>query len=110
MNNLFQKVFDAREHTKIAPEFPYAYNTCIRPATEQKHHVSIGKDIHEVTIKPQDLPWHCINGWYEFYDNHPGGIPIETRVVKYCRFSNSRKAFAKTLGTNHSYINMDWLD
>lgn len=110
MSNLFQKVFDAREHTKILPEFPYAYSTCIRPATDQTHHVSIGKDVHEVKIKQQDLPWHCMDGWYEFYDNHPGGIHIETKVVKYCRFSNGKKAFEKTLGNKDSYINMNWLN
>jgi hypothetical protein len=109
MSNSLEKALDAREHTKIDPKFPYAYYTCVRPATDQKHHVSIGKDVHEVTIKYQDLPWHCMKGWYEFYDNHPGGVPIETKVVKYCRFSNEIKAVEKAIGVG-KVIMTDWLN
>lgn len=111
MSNPLEKALDAREHAKIAPKFPYAYYTCVRPATDQKHHVSIGKDIHEVSIKSQNIPWHCIEGRYEFYDNHPGGIPIEANVVQYCKFWNSKKAFEKTLGVSKDKVVMtDWLN
>lgn len=106
MSNPLEKALDAREHTRIAPKFPYVYHTCIRPATDQKHHVSIGKDIHEVTIKHQDLPWHCTKGWYEFYDNHPGGVPIESKVVKHCKFWNGKAAFEKTLGVGKDKVIM----
>jgi hypothetical protein len=106
MSNPLTSALDAREHTKIDPEFPYAYYTCARPATDQKHHVSIGKDIHDVEIKKEDHPWHCMEGWYEFYDNHPAGIPIETKVVKYCKFWNSKKAFEKTLGISKDKVSM----
>lgn len=99
--NPLEKAFAAQENTKILPEFPYAYYTCVRPATSQIHHVSIGKDIHEVHVKQRDLKWHCIKGWYEFYDNHPGNQPIEAKAVKYCRFGNGQKALEKALGVNN---------
>jgi hypothetical protein len=98
--NPLEKAFAAQEHTKIQPEFPYAYYTCVRPATSQIHHVSIGKDIHEVFVKQSELSWDCTKGWYEFYDNHPGGYPIEAKVVKYCKFGSGQKALEKALGIN----------
>ena len=98
--NPLEKAFAAQEHTKIQEEFPYAYYTCVRPATSQIHHVSIGKDIHKVIIPQIGLEWHCTKGWYEFYDNHPGGYPIEVKAVKYCRFGNGQKALEKALGVN----------
>ena len=98
--NPLEKAFAAQEHTKIQEEFRYAYYTCVRPATSQIHHVSIGKDIHEVYVKQSDLAWDCRKGRYEFYDNHFGGQPIEAKVVKYCKFGSGQKALEKALGVN----------
>lgn len=72
----------------------------MRGATSQIHHVSIGKDIHEVIIPQIGLEWDCTKGWYEFYDNHPGGYPIEAKVVKYSKFGSGQKALEKALGVN----------
>jgi hypothetical protein len=66
--------------------------------------VSIGKAIEEVYVKQTDLAWDCRKGRYEFYDNHPGGQPIEAKVVKYCKFGSGRSTLENALAVSKDKI------